>query len=85
MTTPPLLLRTIDKKYVAKCCNAIESAASRLGIDPSVLAERLKDGGIAELVEAAGDYMRCPEHADAERGITVLDKLESALTPFTKE
>lgn len=55
-----------DAKLMLKAPNAIQNAAHRLGVDPLTLAERLEDGGIAELVQVVRDAEDAV-NGDAER------------------
>lgn len=83
-----------DGQHIVNCCNAIETAATSLGIDPGALAERLANGGIAGVVTAAvwyRDRLRKDIGFDGDGPVTdgpdmvELENVVDALRPFVKE
>lgn len=53
-----------NSRLIPASVNAIRLAAARLGTDPLTLAERLEDGGIADVVEALSEMVRTTDDPD---------------------
>jgi hypothetical protein len=62
----PVEERNANARLLAAAYNAFDSAAAKLGVNAVELAERMADGGIAELVEALIGIIRCFENVPQE-------------------